>query len=343
VPPAEAALCLRIDGAALAANWRWLQQRSGVEAAAMIKADGYGLGAGAVADRLLAAGCRTFAVSTWAEARALPTAVPALLVLHGFTAPDAEAARALPHARPLLSTGAQVRQWRQLFPDRIADAMVDTGMNRLGLAPAELPLLAGMAVDTIHSHLACADTPAHPLNALQLERFRAVVAATPQCRHALANSAAICTGAAAGLDLVRPGLGIYGGRPVPDAPLRPVVRPMARVVQRRTVAAGSAVGYGAQWRPAAEAAVAIVNLGYADGMLRCLGPHLRFRGPQGVTLQVVGRISMDLIAVDLGAAAVGEGDWLELDFDLERLEAAGPLSQYELLTGLSRRYVRLWS
>ncbi|WP_448585803.1 alanine racemase [Thermaurantiacus sp.] len=338
-------LRLSLDSAALVANWRRLQAMAGVPAAAAVKADGYGLGARGVVDRLHAAGCRTFLVSTFDEAERLgaPGAGAVVLVLHGFTADDAAAAARLPWVRPVLNTPAQVAAWRTAFPGRPADLMVETGMNRLGLDPADVaPALAAIPVDTLHSHLATADQPDHPLAGIQLRRFAELAAATPGVRKSLANSAAIWRGRAFAFDAVRPGLGLYGGLPCPGADALPVVRPEARVLQVRTVEAGEAVGYGATFRPQTRARIATLNLGYADGLDRALGPHLAFTQGERL-LPVVGRISMDLVAVDVSAAEVAEGDWLALRFDLAALAAASGLSQYELLVGLSPRFERRWS
>ncbi len=341
---ASPALRLVLDGEALAANWRWYQGRAGVPAAAAVKADAYGLGAREVVKRLFAAGCRTFAVSTWAEAEALgrPPGEAAVLVLHGFCGADMPAAATMPWARPVLNTPAQVGAWKAEFPGRPADLMVETGMNRLGVGVHELGLAEGLRLVTVHGHLATADIPDHPMAEVQRVRFVQVAGALPGVAAALANSAGVCRGRQFSFDLVRPGLGLYGGRPHPAAEPRPVVRPEARVLQLRTVAEGEPVGYGAAWVARRPARIATINLGYADGLLRALGPHLRFRAG-GRAVPVAGRISMDLIALDVTGAEVGEGDWVALDFDLPQLEAASGVSQYELLALLSRRYARIWS
>lgn len=334
VPP----LRLRLDSRALADNFRWFEGTAGVPACPAIKADGYGLGADEVARHLLAAGARGFAVATWTEAEALAQAVPALIVLHGFQPHDAPCAAALPHARPVLNTPRQMAAWRAAFPGRVADLMLDTGMNRLGLQAGELGLADGIPVDTLHSHFACADEPGHPMTAAQIERLAAIE--TP-ARRMIANSAGACLGAAAAFDGTRPGLGLYGGVPHPAARVAPVVHPEALVVQVRDVPAGGTVGYGATWRARVDSRIAILNLGYADGLPRALGPMLAVLA--GGRRPLAGRISMDLIAVDVTGADVTEGDWLPLEFDLQRLAAAGTVSQYELLTGLSRRYERCWT
>ncbi len=340
---AIAALRLRLDAAALQANFRWFEGRASVPACAAVKADGYGLGAIAVVQRLAAAGCRSVAVSSWAEAEALghPGDGIAVRVLHGFTPADAASAQALPWARPVLNTALQCAAWRATFQSRLADLMLDTGMNRLGLALPDLPAAEGLRLDTVHSHLACADDPAHPQTAAQLAAFGAVVAATPTVRHSLANSAGICWGRDYSFDGVRPGLGLYGGLPHPAADVRPVVQPEARIIQIRDVPTGGAVGYGATWIAGRDSRIAIVNLGYADGVFCRLQPHLHFVA-EGHGLPLAGRISMDMIAIDVTGTDVREGDWLPLTYDLPALSAAAGFSQYELLVSLSRRYERCW-
>lgn len=340
-PLIPAPLRLRLDSQALAGNFRWFEEKAGVPAIPAVKADGYGLGAAEVVRILERSGARAFAVSTWPEAVALARPDLPILVLHGFTAECTPAARALPAARPVLNTPAQCAQWATAFPGRTADIMVETGMNRLGLAAGDLGAVAGIRVDTVHSHLACADEPAHPLTPRQLAAFHAFAGFEPQARRALANSAGICWGRAYSFDHVRPGLGLYGGVPHPDAQVMPVVRPEARVIQLRDVPEGAEVGYGATWRARRESRIATLNIGYADGISRLLAPHLHVLAG-GRRLPLAGRISMDMLAVDVTGTTITEGDWLPLDFDLPALSAASGLSQYELLTWMSRRYDRLW-
>ena len=303
-------LRLRLDTAALQRNWRWLQERAGVEAGAAIKADGYGLGAREALRALHAAGCRTFFVSTYAEAAELgevPDGID-IVVLHGPGAEDIAAAVAL-GARPVLNSIEQVARWREAAPGRPADVMVDTGMNRLGLRPDELGSLDGLAIDTLHSHLACADEDS-PMNQGQLGTFRDVASTVTAKRYALANSAGICLGRDYSFDLVRPGLSLYGGIPRAEAEgsIGQVARVEAQVVQRRTIRAGESCGYGATFNARADTEAAIVNIGYADGYLRGFSSKgTAFVGE--FALPVLGRVSMDLIALDCDAAAqLKEGD-----------------------------------
>ena len=327
-------LRLTIDPTALVANWRALAL-PGAATGAAVKADGYGLGAARVVAPLAAAGARDFFVASWDEAAALGAMPPdtRLAVLHGVQ--DGEVATAVASAAvPVLNTPAQVAAWRAT--GRPCDIMVDTGLNRLGLTPGEAlsGLLDGLTIDTLHSHLACAETPGHPLNAAQLAAFGTVVAAVPARRASLAASAGIALGRDYAFDLTRPGIALYGGRGS-----RPVAELAARVVQVRPLAAGATVGYGATWRAAGDCRVAIVNLGYADGFACALGPDGALLAGDR-RCPVVGRVSMDLLAADVTGVDVGEGDWLRVDFDLARAAAATGRSEYELLTGLGHRYAR---
>lgn len=339
------ALRLRLDSQALQDNWRWLQRTAGVPAGAAVKADGYGLGAREVTRLLAEAGCRTFFVSTWAEAEALgplPEGTE-LLVLHGVGPEDLSAALGS-NARPVLNTPAQIARWKEAVPARPCDVMVDTGMNRLGVRADEIHLIDGLDVHTLHSHLACADEDG-PLNAVQRDRFGAVAATVKAKRYALANSAGICLGRDYSFGLVRPGLALYGGVPRDEAlsHIAQVAFPEAEVVQRRTIRVGETCGYGATWTAKADTEAAIVNIGYADGYLRCFAGK-GSASANGKPLPLIGRVSMDLIALDASAAPhLAEGDWVSLDYDLPAAADATGLSQYELLTGLSDRLERRWA
>ena len=339
------ALRLTCDKAALQVNWRWLGDRSGVEAGAAVKADGYGLGARETVAALAEAGCRKFYVSSWAEAEelgALPEGA-SLAVLHGF-GPDDGPAAAASSARPVLNTMEQAARWREAAPGRACDVMVDTGMNRLGLSAEETGCLDGLAIDTLMSHLACADED-NAMNAVQLDRFRQAAASIPAKRTSLANSAGICLGRDYSFDLVRPGLSLYGGVPRAEAAghIAQVARIEAQVVQRRTIRAGESCGYGATFTATADTQAAILNIGYADGYLRGFSSRgSAFAGE--IALPVIGRVSMDLIAVECDAAAgLKEGDWVEIDYDLPTASEQSGLSQYELLTVLGSRFSRRWS
>ncbi len=337
--PAVSPLRLTVSTSALAANWRWLSATGGVAAGAAVKADGYGLGARGVVAALADAGATEFFVATWEEAAALG-AMPGrarLAVLHGLQ--DGETP--LPGVVPVLSTAAQVARWVAGGGGR-CDVMVDTGMNRLGLSFAEAASLpAGLDIDVLHSHLACADEPAHPMNAQQLARFREAVTAVPHRRAALANSAGVCLGADYAFDLTRPGIGLYGGvtHPAAAGQLRQVVGLEARVVQVREVEAGATFGYGATWTAARASRIAVVNLGYADGYRRAFSGIGRAM-VGGASCPVIGRVSMDLTGIDATGTDVAEGDWVALDFELPAASAATGIAQYELLTGLGHRYAR---
>jgi alanine racemase len=337
-------LRLTIDRTAIQSNWRWLAERAGVAAGAAVKADGYGLGAREATEALIEAGCRDFFVSTWAEAELignLPESV-SLVVLHGVGGDDTDAALRVA-ARPCLNSVEQVARWKEMAAGRPCDVMIDTGMNRLGLRPTEIGALDGVVIDTLHSHLACADEES-PLNTMQLERFRAVASAVAAQRYSFANSAGICLGRDYSFDLVRPGLSLYGGIPRNEAEgqIRQVARVEAQIVQRRTIPAGETCGYGATFTAQADTDAAILNIGYADGYLRGFSSHgSAFSGEYA--LPVLGRVSMDLIAVGVDSApGLKEGDWVEIDYDLPSASKQSGLSQYELLTTLGSRFERRW-
>lgn len=338
-------LRLTIDRAALQHNWRWLRHRAGVPAGAAIKADGYGVGARETLEALYEVGCRDFFVSTWAEAEELGDvlAEAAVAVLHGVGPNDVEAALNSA-ARPVLNSIEQVARWKEISANHPCDVMIDTGMNRLGIRPEEVSALDGLAIETLHSHLACADEDS-PMNARQLERFRELAAAMPARRYSIANSAGICLGSDFSFDLVRPGLSLYGGVPRSEAEdnIRQVARVEAQVVQRRRIRAGETCGYGATFTAAADTQAAIVNIGYADGYLCGFSSRgSAFAGE--FTLPMLGRVSMDLIALGCDAAPeLSEGDWVELDYDLPTAAQASGLSQYELLTTLGSRFERRWT
>ena len=344
-PVPEPAARLTVDTAAIAANWRAFAAASGSAACgAAVKADGYGLGARPAVDALVAAGCRDLFVASWAEAAALgelPDGVR-IAVLHGVM-PHEMAVALASKAVPVLVTPAQVAAWRAT--GRPCDVMVDTGMNRLGLSPADAlsGLLDGLAIDTLHSHLACAEHPGHPLNAAQVAAFAEVARRLPARRRALANSAGVGLGGDYLFDLTRPGLGLYGGgRGLGATPLTPVVAIEARIVQVREVVEGDSVGYGATFVADRPVRLAIAALGYADGYVPALS-NVGTARIGGVCCPVAGRISMDLTAFDVTAAPdVAEGDWLSVDFDLNAVSRLTGRSQYELLTGLGHRYSRTY-
>ncbi|QNA83060.1 alanine racemase [Sphingomonas sp. So64.6b] len=339
-----APLRLNLDGAALVGNWRALSAMSGGAACgAAIKADGYGLGAVEVVKRLAAAGCRDFFVANWAEANAIAALGVQVSVLHGVRDADMMLAAA-GGARPVLNTANQVVRWKQAGGGP-CDVMVDTGMNRLGLSVDDVTsgLLDGVQVETLMSHLACADED-DAMNERQRATFAALAGRTQAKRLSLANSAGIGLGSDYAFDLTRPGLALYGGVPRPEfnGVVRQVVTPEAQILQRRTVPAGGMIGYNAIFTAPAEIEVAILNLGYADGYFRGFSD----KGAalfEGRRLPLLGRVSMDLIAVDVsGAPELGEGDWLSLDYALPEAAALSGMSQYELLTGLGKRFDRVW-
>ncbi|MEZ5708908.1 MAG: alanine racemase [Blastomonas sp.] len=340
-------LRLTVDRDALVRNWQALDRLSGsARAGAAIKADGYGLGASRSLQALQAAGCQDFFVAHWEEAAGLAgdAGQSSLSVLHGIGPADMELANSLA-AVPVLNTADQVARWKALGGGT-CHVMFDTGMNRLGLAMADIGngLLDGLDIDICMSHLASADEDSAQ-NTLQLARFLDIRQGVKARRYSLANSAGIMLGSDYHFDLTRPGLALYGG--VPRADMQPHIETVAsleaRLMQLRTVPAGDSIGYGATFVARRDMRVGVVSLGYADGFQRSLSG-------QGVSLRhgdadlpLLGRISMDLVCIDLGNAPhLAEGDWVTLPLDLLALEAASGIAQYEQLTHLGQRFERVW-
>ncbi|AJP70956.1 alanine racemase [Sphingomonas hengshuiensis] len=335
-------LRLRLDGAALVSNWKLLARLSeGAACGAAVKADGYGLGAGEVVRRLAEAGCRDFFVAAWSEARALADLGVSVSVLHGVQA--GEMADMPAGVRPVLNTPEQVARWREGGGDR-CDVMVDTGMNRLGVSIADVGagLLDGLRIETLMTHMVSADEDV-PLNERQRAAFAGLAGRTQARRMSLANSAAIALGRDYAFDLTRPGIALYGGvQRSGHAGIRQVATPEVRIIQRRRVRAGETVGYNATFTAPRDMEIATLNLGYADGYLRCFSEKGRARAGDAV-LPVIGRVSMDLTALCVDAAPeLAEGDWVAMDYALPETAALSGLSQYELLTGLGKRFDRVW-
>jgi alanine racemase len=356
-PPMQAVLT--VDLGAIVANWRDLGLRhagaGGGPVAGVVKADGYGLGAGPVALALRDAGCRHFFVAHLAEGLALREALgpgPMIAVLNGF-APGADGAAGLV---PVLNGLADVVAHAAAGGDRPRPAILhlDTGMSRLGLDAQEQAALAEdpaplRALDLLHvmTHLACADEPGHPLNQAQAARFAAARLA-PGVPRSLANSSGLFLGPGFASDLGRPGCALYGINPTPGRPnpMRPVVRLRAPVLQVRTIGAGETVGYGASWASPGPARIATVAAGYADGYLRALSGQGAVGRAADRTLPLVGRVSMDLITFDVThAPEVAPGDMVELigpgaGTTPDELAARAGTIGYEILTSLGARYRR---
>jgi alanine racemase len=342
---------LRIDLDALARNYRLLRSRAApAECAAVVKANGYGLGVEPVAKRLLREGCQRFFVATLAEGRELRAIAhnAHIYIFEGAVEGGVHELAKL-RLRPALNTLAQVERWRGHGP---AALHIDTGMNRLGLSAADVATVAAHrelleGIDLVMTHLACADEPGHPLNREQLERFAAARAQLPRLPTSIGNSAGTLIDAAYRGDVARPGIALYGGNPFSDRenPMACVATLTAPILQLRDIERPEAVGYGATYVASPPARIAVVGVGYADGYPR----HLSNCGVvaiRGKRAPVVGRVSMDLILVDVGSlprddVRVGEpvelfGPTIGID---EVATAAGTIS-YEVLTGLGRRPVR---
>ncbi|MCB9957796.1 MAG: alanine racemase [Rhodospirillaceae bacterium] len=349
---------LEVDLDAVVANYRLLAARLGDRAvcAPAVKADAYGLGMAHIAPALYGAGARLFFVAHLAEGVALRALLPdaEIAVLNGMMGPEVAEIHAA-RLTPVLNDLGAVALWRVAGRGRPAFVHIDTGMNRLGLDPdaaktlVERPeLLDGIALRGWMTHMACADTPGHPLNVQQRSLFHLLLKNLPQAPASLANSSSIFLGAPYHFEIARPGCALYGINPTPAAanPMRPVVRLLAPVLQVRTVSHPGTVGYGATARVQAGQRLATISIGYADGFLRCLGNGVTLR-LDGLPVPVVGRVSMDLVTVDIGglpegAVVPGESrvEVLGESITADTLAAAAGTIGYEILTALGSRFRR---
>lgn len=335
---------LTVDLDALVANYRTLEAVSGVPVHPVVKADAYGLGAVAVARRLVTEGARTFFVARASEGEALRAAlgdVASIYVLDGC-APGRAARLIAAGLKPVLNSPEQAAEWRAAGGGACG-LQIDTGMNRLGFRPEDAPEPFD-GLDLVLSHLACADEPDHPMNLIQRDAFAAVSARYSGALRSFANSGGCFLGPYHAFDAVRPGICLYGGGPEgrPDPRIRPVATFAAEVLQVREVRAGESVGYSRGFVADRPTRVATIGAGYADGVLRSSSPDGRV-AVAGRLRPILGRVSMDVLAVDVGDLTVVPGDEVEL-FGATRMlddaaRAAGTVA-WELLTSVGARVER---
>jgi alanine racemase len=356
---------LTIDLDALLANYRRLRELAApAECAAVVKADAYGLGLAQAAPALARAGCNTFFVATLGEAKALRELLPhaTIYVFAGLMPGTAELFREH-DLRPVLNSAEEIREWASYSAsksEKLPCAVhIDSGMNRLGLSADEVDAVANarelwsaLKLSLVMSHLACADEPKHPKSEAQRKAFDRLRARLPKALASLANSAGILLGPSYAYDLVRPGIALYGGKPLRQGknPFQPVVHLKGRILQVRNVGAGETVGYGATRTLTHPSRVAIVSVGYADGLFRSLSAK---DGEEGLVVYIgrhaapiLGRVSMDLITIDvthLPEELSRRGEWVELigpNVSAQELAHHAGTIDYEVLTNLGRRALR---
>lgn len=366
-PPAqEAGGILTVDLSAIEANWRALSSRATpAECATVLKADAYGCGLVEVGAHLAKAGCKTFFVADLDEARGLRAVAPeaAIYVLNGLL-PGTAPAFAEAHARPVIGSLVELAEWDAFCSTHAwtggAALHVDTGMNRLGISANEAAALApriraeNHGITLVMSHLACADQPEHPLNDKQIKLFREVRLLYRGIPSSLANSSGIFLGNTAHCDVVRPGAALYGVNPTPGRgnPMQAVVRLDAHILHVRSVPKGESVGYGAVWTARHLSRIAVCAVGYGDGYMRAASATDEAPGADAIVAgkrcPIAGRISMDLLAIDITAlpeSAVRRGDVATLigdEITVDDLANKAGTIGYEVLTSLGRRYHRVY-
>jgi len=360
IPEFEVArLTVRLD--AVVANYRLCQRLIGpAEVSGVVKADAYGLGFAPVSKALAEAGCETFFVARLEEGVAVRKLVPKarIFVLDG-AAPDAVPALIGHALTPVLNSLSEIAGWaaaaRATGSELEAAIHIDTGMNRLGLPGEELSLLAsewrkrldGLRVVLWMSHLACADDPEARMNRVQLDRFRTALAMLPPAPASLASSGGVLLGKDYAFDMVRPGIGLYGGN-VQHAPRNPFSVAAvfsARVLQVRRIDRGESVGYGATFRAKRPTVIATVGVGYADGVMRAIG-NRGTAAIAGVRTPVAGRVSMDLVTLDAtdvpreALTTDAEAEFFGDTISLEEVAEAAGTAAYEILTATAPRVPR---
>ena len=362
-PDFEAArLTVRLD--AVVANYRLCQRLVGPAAVCgVVKADGYGLGAQAVTRALSGAGCDTFFVARLDEGVTLRKVVPAarIYVLDG-AAPDTVPALIHHRLTPVLNSLADIAGWsaaaRETRSELECAVHVDTGMNRLGLPGEELSLLSAdwkkrlsdLRVVLWVSHLACADDPEARMNRAQLDRFKTALAMLPPAPASLASSGGILLGKDYAFDMVRPGIGLYGGNVQhgPQNPFAVAASLTGRILQLRRIDRGESVGYAASFRAKRPTVIATVALGYADGLMRSIG-NLGVAAIAGARVPIVGRVSMDLVTLDVTDVPPGalstdaEAEFFGDAIPLEEVAATAGTAAYEILTAVAPRVPRRYT
>jgi len=353
---------LTIDLSALTANWRLLRERAGAaECAGVVKADAYGIGIEQAVPALVKAGCRTFFVAHLSEARRLRPVAPdaTVYILNGFPIGSAGAYREI-DAQPVLGSLEELSEWRATGEGRPFALHVDTGLNRLGLTFAEFTKFhkdggfQGLRPSLVLSHYVSSEDPADPITTRQTTTFAEVRSALPGVDASLSNSSGFFLAEPPRYSLMRLGYALYGGNPTPGAPnpMKPVVRLEALVMQVRQAPAGDTVGYNTTWTARRDTTIATISLGYADGWFRSQSGTDAHPGGialvHGAPCPIVGRVSMDLITLDItdlpqgvvkrGDKAVLIGDGISIDDVAKRAGTNG----YEVLTDLGRRYNRIY-
>lgn len=339
---------LTVDLGALRANYRHIAAGA-PRTAAVVKANGYGTGALHAFEALRAEGCRDFFVATVEEGVELRSASadPRIYVFSGPL--DAGVARTMSsrNLTPVLNDESQVRRWAP-YRERPVAVHVDTGMHRLGFPCDALSagLFEGLNVCVVLSHLANADQPDDPMTDRQVERFARAATVFPDAITSLANSAGALSGVAS--DMTRAGIALYGGNPFAARtnPMRPAATLEARVLAVRQVGSGEPVGYGGTHTTATETCIAVLGIGYADGVPRLLSNEAQVAW-QGSRVPVIGRVSMDLMHIDATKIADGIsiGDWVEIfgsTVSVDETAAWAGTISYEILTRIGSRVRRTY-
>ena len=346
---------VEINLGSLKSNWLKLKGLAhAAEVAAAIKGEAYGLGLEPCAKALWQAGCRSFYVARPFEGEKLRGLLPeaSITVLDGLY-PNRSSYYVRHRLVPAITTPEQASEWAKAGQGSPCTLHVDTGINRLGLSLAAYAQILRdhpkLNIAFVMSHLACSDEPEHPMNEAQRKRFVEVRALAPHIKASFANSSGIYLGKAYTNDQVRPGVALYGGNPLPGKPnpMQVVATLKSRVMQIRTLQPGETVGYSATWAATEPTKIALLGAGYRDGVPRKLSSS-EHNGPAQVFLNgtrcpIVGRVSMDMMGINITNATAKQGDWAEIfgpNIPVDEAASWAGTISYELLTHLGSRYAR---
>jgi alanine racemase len=333
-----------IDLNAIRQNWQKLRSMSSNDAAAVVKANAYGLGLAQVTKALYAEGARIFFVATveeGAELRSILGKKPDIYVFSGHMVGDTELIKNY-NLIPLINSIEQLSRHSKLLREKKFGVQLDTGMNRLGIEPMEWESVKELTLSLnpvlIMSHLACADDPNHKMNSKQLDIFLTLTNKI-NINKSLAATGGILLGPEYHFDLTRPGIGIYGCAPMQDC--LPVLKIDIPVIQIRNIESGETVGYGNTWTSPCKKKIATISAGYADGLFRAIGKKAKLYFEE-ISCPIVGRISMDLIGVDITSLKV---DPVRLELinsqqTVDNIAEGAETIGYEFLTSLGNRYSR---
>lgn len=351
----DASAELHVDLEVIIKNYETLSAQSNAACAGVVKADAYGLGMDQVAPALYHhTNCEIFFVANLVEAVKLrPILKEAKIYVFNGLFEDQVETYLEYKITPILNDPSQVQFWNG--KKEACAIHFDTGINRLGFSDKQTEEFFNsqhdLNIDLMMSHFIQSEIPNHPSNEIQLDQFMQVRHQLPNAKASLCNSGGIYLGKEYHFDLLRPGIMLYGGNPgLPRRPdgIKQAFEIKARVLQIRELEAGMSVGYNSLWTASEKSRIAILNVGYADGTLKTSDRNSTVYIADHKA-KVIGKTSMDMIAIDITDPKfdkVAINDFAEIlgsNITLEMVAENSTLGHYELMTGIGRRYNKIYN